>query len=207
MASPFVIYCLDTETTSLDPITGDVIELSIYRLNDDVQKTWCIKPINPEGIEAGALRVNGHKLEDLLHRTKFGKETYLPAHDVLVDVETWIMEDCATSEDRILLGQNPAFDKNFLDQLWKKCNSFGTMPFGRKTIDTIQIVLLMDLALGIKRDAYGLSALVSDFNIKKEKAHTAAGDTKMTKDLWLKLLEIAKEAFGNSEMLKKINSK
>lgn len=198
--APFCIYVLDTETTGLDPDLNDVIELSIYRLSDDTQKTWCIKPLNFDTIEAQALKINGHKLEDLKHETKYGRETYLSASKVIVEVENWMMEDGARSEDRILLGQNPSFDKAFLEKLWLKCNSKGTFPFGRKLIDTIQIVLLIDLARGHKRQAYGLGALVGDFGVKKEKAHRADADTRMTKDLWLKLLDLAKQAFGTGEM-------
>lgn len=198
MDVPFVIYVVDTETTGFDPDKNDVIELSIYRLSDDTQKTWCLKPFNNDTIEAGALRVNGHKLEDLKHETKLGRETYLSPQKVVVDVENWMMEDGVTSEDRILLGQNPSFDKNFLEKLWAKCDSRGTFPFGRKMMDTIQIVLLMDLARGYKRQAYGLGSLVSDFGVKKEKAHRADADTRMTKELWLKLLEFAKVAYANT---------
>lgn len=195
MSNEFVIYIVDTETTGFDPEKNDVIELSIYRLSDDTQKTWCLKPFNNDTIEAGALRVNGHKLEDLKHETKFGRETYLLPQKVTVDVENWMMEDGVTSEDRILVGQNPSFDKFFMEKLWEKCNSKGTFPFGRKMMDTIQIVLLMDLALGNKRKGYSLSALVDDFDVKKEKAHRADGDVRMTKELWLKLLDLAREAF------------
>ncbi len=189
----FVIYVLDTETTGFDDRLNDVIEISIYRLNDDVQHTWCLKPLNNDTIEAGALRVNGHKLEDLKHETKLGRETYLPPAKVLVDIENWIMEDGVTSEDRIIIGQNISFDKNFLLQLWNKCNSPGTFPFGRKMLDTIQFALTLDLAKGIKRKWYTLSALADDFGIKKEKAHRADADTRMTKDLWLRQIDFLKE--------------
>lgn len=196
----FVFYVLDTETTGFDEIENDVIELSIYRLNDDTQKTWCLKPLNEKTIEAGALRVNGHKLEDLTHQTKFGRETYLPADKTLIDVENWMMEDGVTSEDRILIGQNPSFDKKFLERLWKKCNSEGTFPFGRKMIDTIQLALLMDLATGNSRKAYNLSSLADAFGVKKEKAHRADADTRMTKELYLKMLNFYTEALKGAKI-------
>jgi len=188
----FVIYVVDTETTGFDDRLNDIIEISMYRLNDDSQKTWCLKPLNNDTITAGALRVNGHKLEDLKHETKLGRETYLSPDKVLVDIENWMMEDGVTSEDRILVGQNVSFDKGFLRHLWEKCGSEGTFPFGRKMMDTIQIVLLMDLCKGVKRKSYTLGSLASDFDIKKEKAHRADADTRMTKDLWLKQLSFFK---------------
>ena len=87
----FVIYVVDTETTGFDDRLNDIIEISMYRLNDDSQKTWCLKPLNNDTITAGALRVNGHKLEDLKHETKLGRETYLSPDKVLVDIENWMM--------------------------------------------------------------------------------------------------------------------
>lgn len=191
----YSIYVLDTETTGLRAEKHDVIELSIYRIATGEQKTWCLKPFNVDAIDPGALKKNMHKLEDLKHETKFGRETYLDPKQVIIEVENWMMEDGVSSEDRILLGQNPSFDKFFLERLWDKCDSTGTFPFGRKMIDTMQIVLLMDLVTGGKRKAYGLSSLVDDFGVKKEKAHRADADVKMTKDLWLKLFEINKIAF------------
>lgn len=193
------IYVVDTETTGFDADKNAVIELSIYRLSDDAQKTWCLKPFDTDIIEAAALRVNGHKLEDIKHETKVGRDTYLSPQKVIVDVENWMMEDGVTSEDRLLLGQNPSFDKNFMEKLWQKCGSRGTFPFGRKMLDTIQIVLMMDLAKGFKRQGYNLGYLVDDFGIKKEKAHRADADTRMTKELFLKLIEIARVAFAHVE--------
>lgn len=198
-ACGFVIYVVDTETTGLDAEKNALIELSIYRLTDDCQKTWCLKPFDTDVIDAAALKINGHKLEDLKHETKIGRETYLSPQKTIVEVENWMMEDGVTSEDRILLGQNPSFDKAFMSKLWEKCDSKGTFPFGRKVMDTIQIVLLMDLAKGFKRQAYGLGALVESFGVKKEKAHRADADTRMTKELWFKLLKLAKAAFANVE--------
>lgn len=196
----FNLYILDTETTGFDPVEQDIIELSVYRLSDNTQKTWCLKPFRIDTIDAGALRINGHKLEDLKHETKYGRETYLSPEKVIVEIENYMMEDGNTSEGRILIGQNPSFDKNFMEHLWKKCKSYGTFPFGRKMIDTIQLVLMMDLVKGVRRQGYSLSALVGDFGVKKEKSHTASGDTKMTKDLYLKLIKLCKEAFADVDV-------
>ena len=66
----FVFYVCDTETTSLDNSVGDIIELSLFRLSDNVQKTWCLKPLNFDGIDMGALKVNGHKYDDITHKQK-----------------------------------------------------------------------------------------------------------------------------------------
>ena len=56
----YEVYCLDTESTGLDSIKNVVIELSIYKLSNDEQKTWFIKPINSNNIDIAALRINKH---------------------------------------------------------------------------------------------------------------------------------------------------
>lgn len=73
----FTFYVADIETTGLDSHLHDVIELSLYKLGaeeDIAQKTWCLKPLNPDTIDPVSLKINGHKLEDLLHKTKEGRE-------------------------------------------------------------------------------------------------------------------------------------
>lgn len=96
------IYVGDCETTGLDLVDHDVIELSLLRLSTNEQKTWHIKPSNFQTIDAGALRVNGHLLEDITHKTKHGKDTYLEASKVIVDIENWLLDDNVSTLDRVL---------------------------------------------------------------------------------------------------------
>lgn len=205
MNNGYVIYVTDTETTGLDPIENDIIELSMFRLipqdngeYEEQQKTWLVKAVNPKTISDEALHKNGHKREDILHLSKFGKENYLLPQDVVDQVEAWMMEDNVSSMDRVFAGQNPVFDLNFLKELWKRCDR-GTdddFPFfigkGERVIDTIKIVLLFDLCTGRRRKYYNLSSLVKALGVKKGKAHKADEDTRMTKDLLMKLIAIIK---------------
>lgn len=195
----YVIYVADCETTGLDPQLNDVIELSCYRLNDDVQKTWSIKPINKNNIDAGALRVNGHKMEDLCHETKFGKETYKEANSTIIDIENWIMEDGVPTENRILCGHNVAFDKAMLEQLWIKCNSKDTFPFGRRVMDTMIIEFFLDYCKEDMAQSYSLNALVKKYGVKNEKAHSAEADTKATKEVLVKQVEFFKKVLLKKE--------
>lgn len=193
-----ILYCCDTETTSLS-IEGDVIEISMCRIiinndgtNSRDQKTWLLKAMNPKEIQDGALAVNGHKREDILHLTKFGKENYLLPEDVVADIELWMMEDGASSVDRVFVGQNPNFDISMMQELWRRCGSSTTFPFslerGNRIIDTKQIVTLYDVCIGRRRLNYHLGSFVKCFGIKKGKAHQAAEDVRMTTDLLIKLL-------------------
>lgn len=182
----YVVYVADVETTGLDSRLNDVIELSLIRLSDDIQKTWCLKPTNLENISADSLRINGHKLEDLRHETKIGRETYLDPNKVLVDIENWIMQDGVPTENRILCGQNVAFDRDMMQQLWIKCNSHDTFPFGRRSIDTIGIEFFLDWCKGSFAEGYSLNSLAKRYSVVNSKAHSAAADTKCTKEIFEK---------------------
>ena len=156
----YVLYVIDCETTGLSAFKHDVIELSICRLKDDVQKTWHIKPLNFENISADSLRINGHKLEDITHKTKYGRDTYKKAGSVIVEIENWLMEDSVPAESRVLVGQNVSFDKLMLEQLWEKCNSKDSFPFGRRFVDTMQIEFFTDWCKEQMSDSYSLSSLI-----------------------------------------------
>ena len=189
-----IIYCVDTETTGLEANIADVIEVSCWRnLPVEEQRTWCIKPINLADISEKALKVNGHKLEDLLHSTEHGKKTYREASAVVPEIESWILQDGFSMEDRVFIGQNPDFDVGFLKALWRKAGSPDSFPFGNFVIDTIMVTRLIDLCTGIKRERYNLASLVKAFSVTKDKAHSADGDVRMTKDLFFAQLDPIKE--------------
>lgn len=195
MAFKFELYFADTETTGLDSLKNEIIELSIYRLSDDTQRTWCLKPKKYDTISMDALRVNHHKLEDLKHLTKFGQETYLPPSKIIPDIENWFLGDGMSSEDRILIGQNPRFDLGFLQELWKQENCSDTFPFGNRpfTIDTRELSVFLDLAFGKRSQYYNLGSLVEKYGVKKLKAHRATEDTIMTKDVFMAQLKLVQD--------------
>jgi DNA polymerase III alpha subunit (gram-positive type) len=196
-----VIYVGDVETTGIDDSIHDIIELSLWRSSDDSQKTWLIKATNIETIQDKALSVNKHKREDIIHNTKYGRETYMDPSEVIIDIENWILEDDVAIEDRAFVGQNPMFDIGFMKEFWKRQNSIDTFPFGPFIIDTLLLTRLIDLATGKKRKYYNLGKLVKAFGIPKGKAHKASEDVRMTKDLFFKqlnpLINIMKENFSD----------
>lgn len=193
----YVIYVADVETTGLDDRSNDIIEVSLHRLKDDVQKTWCIKPINPNAIDSEALRINGHKLEDILHQTKAGKDRYLDPVKVMVEIENWMMEDEVPATQRVLAGQNIGFDRNFLEQHWIKCDSKDSFPFGRRFMDTMGIEFFLDFCRGTTADGYSLNNLIKKYGVKNEKAHTAEADVKATKEVLLKQIDAFRKALNS----------
>jgi DNA polymerase III epsilon subunit-like protein len=203
----YAVYVCDTETTGTDPTKHDVIEVCFWRIGDEESKTWCLRAVNVDEISDEALHVNKHKREDILQKTEVGKEKYLDPKDVLPEIEMWFMEDGAAAEERILVGQNPKFDYDFLLALWRRNNAEDTFPFGywRNSkdgkqrfnvgylIDTINLARIVDLCTDKKRPYYNLKSLVNDFGVTKATAHRADGDVKMTKELFEKIIDVIRD--------------
>jgi DNA polymerase III epsilon subunit-like protein len=186
----YEIYACDTETTGIE-LENDIIEVSLIRLSTGEQKTWFLRPLNVENISTDALRINGHKLEDLKGLTAFGKETYLDPQSVVLEIEKWVCDDFVSSDDRFLMGQNlPGFDKPMLEALWKKCNANETYPFSRRrSIDTMGIELVFDLAKNNIAEGYSLRNLCKKHGIINSKAHSASSDCLATKEIFLKQID------------------
>jgi DNA polymerase III epsilon subunit-like protein len=180
----FEVYGCDTETTGTNPNQNDPIEICFYQLSTDRSKTWCLKPINQNNIEPDALRINGHKMDDLLWKTSEGRVKYCKAEEVIVEMENWLAEDGVPASNRILLGHNVKFDYDMLTSLWSKCHSSETFPFDKYTIDTMGLEFALDYALGKFGEGYSLRNLSKVHKVKNEKSHTAEADTKTTVEIF-----------------------
>jgi DNA polymerase III epsilon subunit-like protein len=188
----YSFYVADVETTGLDSHAHDIIELSLLRLGDSSennQKTWCLKAVNETAITADALRINGHKLEDITWKTKEGRERYLEPSQALIEVENWLADDDKPAEKRFLIGQNVGFDRERLEQLWIRCNSKDSFPFGRRMIDTMVLELFFDYCKGEFAEGYSLKNIIKKYGVKNDKAHTAAADVLATKQVFEKQVE------------------
>jgi DNA polymerase III alpha subunit (gram-positive type) len=186
----YELYVVDTETTGLSFTKNEPIEISIYRLSTDVQKTWMLKPINMDHISEDALRVNKHKLEDLRGLTKYGQELYRDPSKVLVDIENWLAADMVSSGDRVIVAHNAPFDVGMLKELWNKCDAGDTFPFNSKyMIDTFQLEVAHDIANNKLSEGYSLYALTKKYGIVNSQAHSAAADTLATVQLFRRQMQ------------------
>lgn len=191
----YELYAIDTETNGLSPVDHSPIEISIIRISTNEQRTWLLKPIDVEKTQPDALRINGHKLEDLKGLTKEGREKYIDPNKILIEIENWLLEDMSTAMSRLIVGHNSPFDRSMLIELWRKCNSSGTFPFNnRHSMDTMQIELVSDLVKGaFSETGYSLNSLCKKYGIVNSKAHSASADILATTELFKKQIEY----FGN----------
>jgi DNA polymerase III alpha subunit (gram-positive type) len=211
MKQDYIIYTCDTETTGTDSEKHEIIELSMIRFSlleniKEEQKTFLIRATIPDNIEDEALKINGHKREDILGLSKFGKDNYVHPKEVIPQIENWIAEDDCTVNDRVLTGHNVGFDDRMMESMWRRQGVVDTYPFqlgyNKLLIDTKAIALYIDVIAGMKRKFYNLGSIVKDYGVKKEKAHRAEGDTRMTKDVLLRQIkpfkEVVLEAFKST---------
>ena len=195
----YSFYVVDTETSSLE-IDCAILEASIYRLGDtgeEAQKTWFLKPFENDRIDNAALRVNGHKIEDFMHRTKEGREKYIDPHQAIIEMENFLSQDNLPAEKRCIIAHNTSFDKDRLEQLWIKCGSKDSWPFSRRYLDTMIIELAMDFAKGEFAQGYSLAALAKKYGVVNKKAHTATEDVLATKAIFEKQIEFLQKLMKN----------
>lgn len=186
----YQLYFVDCETTGLDENLHEPIEISIYRLSDNAQKTWFLKPINISNIDQGALRVSGYSLDDLKGLTKDGKEKFLSANKQIIDIENWLNEDNLRSDNRLMVGHNVDFDRRMMAALWKKCETYETFPFSVKhSLDTMIIEFFMDYSYNEIAEGYNLNSLCKKYGVVNAKAHTASEDVKATLGIFNKQIE------------------
>lgn len=116
---------IDTETTGLDSSRHELIEIAIIIVNDEGKKQWWHKRIAPNHIATAdpvALEINKYSAEQWADAPTFANIA-----DVL-----GIMLDGG-----VLIGHNVAFDIDFIQRAFKRCNHRVPRLRG---VDTITLV-------------------------------------------------------------------
>lgn len=191
----YSLWCVDVETNGLDSRVHSPIEISLYTFSREIQKTWFLKPLDIDHTESQALKINGHKMEDISGNTKYGRETYSNPIDVLAEIENFVNDDEVPSKNRCLVGQNVSFDKDMLEQLWTRCNQKDSFPFGRRYMDTMIVELFIDhchskvTGQNKMAEGYSLANLVKKYGVTNTKAHSSTADVKATKEVFEKQVE------------------
>ncbi len=177
------ILFLDTETTGLDIIQHEIIQLGYILLEKDVfnhkilsQKEFNIRPMHLETASMEALKINGF--------SAYAWKDSMPFEYHAQHIKDMI-EYCD-----LLIGQNLIFDLRFLKQAFSNCNlEVPKFPPYVDTKNMAQFMLEQKLL-----ESTSMDKMCKHYNISfSGRAHTALSDCERTMKLWNKLSEVVKE--------------
>lgn len=159
---------LDTETTGLDPIVNEIIEIAIYIPSRNIRWVQKCKPERLETASARALEVNGYTEEAWKHAK--------PRSDVIAMAQE-LLRGC------VLLGQNISFDIGFYKAA---CKELGLKPsFDRRYVELYTLSYMHLAKLGL--NSISLHNVCNFLGISNEDEHTAMADVERTWAAWNKL--------------------
>lgn len=179
-----ILTFIDTETTGLDLMQHEIIEIGMLQV--DVDKNFnhssmkCYEAkIKPEYIRRAspqALKVNGYT------KQKWSKT--VPRIVVANQIAEWVQNS------NYVVGQNLVFDYNFINQFFDRLQTFERPRFPRY-FDTKHMADKLVKEGKLKRTA--LDYLCENYNIPTiGRAHTALVDVMRTFELFKKLKEEVK---------------
>ena len=185
------ILYFDTETTGLDPVKQDIIQIAgIIVIDGIVQEEFefKVKPFSFDNISQEALDVHGYNVENL--------KTFPEPHEVhcqLIDIFSKYVDRYDTNDKFTPAGYNVHFDMDFLQQFFIKNNDvyFGSW-MNWKKVDPLPLLHYLDFCGRISLPNYKLSTVCQHFGIEI-KAHDALGDIKATRELLAKLMNYFQE--------------
>lgn len=163
---PFIAF--DTETTSLSPNTGRIIEIGAVKFNKDGPISFFSQLINPQTIippfitELTGITTKMTILQPSMYKV-------LPSFLDFI-------------EDTTLIAHNAQFDMNFLNAECIKCNM---NPTKNKFIDT----LIISNRCFPELEKHKLDFLADNLNLDKGNSHRALDDAKTCYELFLKCLD------------------
>ena len=168
---------IDTETTGLSA-SHEIIQISVIRCSDKVQRTVNIKAEYPHRASPEALRIQGKTFHDL----KFGS----PKSEAVEIIHEFLLEDGLTPAHRCIVGHNVPFDRRFLFSTWESVNKkfpadlwLCTKEFTRK----------LAKRKGLVKPKLNLQASMEIAGLQpKLGAHNAVVDTMNTNELFQTLM-------------------
>lgn len=185
------VFYFDTETTGLDFIKTDIIQLGyIIELDNEIAEKGIIycQPFNYATIEKGALEVNKTTLEMLK-----GYQSPEKAYEDIIRILNRYVDKYNKKDKFIPAGYNVNFDIQMLKSFFMKNNNkyFGAY-FNYHALDPISLLYMLEFKKILKLENYKLTTACEYFRIKLE-AHNALNDIEATRELIKKLLEYVKE--------------
>ena len=168
-----MIHFIDTETTGLDAVRHEIIEIAIItEYGDGEIRRWHtkIKPVSIETADPIALEVNGYSEEDWEFAPTF-KDVYLTIQDKL--------------REGVIVGHNVSFDMEFIREAMK-CVGADHKDVSRIKIDTITLAHEHLTPMGLR--SLSMDSIRGFLNWNKQGSHSALKDTEDCRKLYWCLL-------------------
>lgn len=192
------IFWLDTETTGLDPVKNDIVQIAgIIVENGNVLEKINIfcKPENLIAVQPEALAVQGRTLEELL--------TYPSVKDAYVKL-IGTMKKYVNPYDKKdkfhLAGQHIQFDIDFLKNFFLKCsdNYFGSW-FNYYSLDLFALASLLQAGGYISLQNLKLATICEYCGVPLTNAHDAMADIEATRACFRFLVKKFLKGKGDGE--------
>ena len=167
---------IDTETTGLKPVHHEIIEICIITEHEGgtvEHYETKIKPMNIQRADLKALEINGYNPKEWSSAPTFDEI----AHDIHVRI---------TGSDKIIIGHNPLFDIDFLEEhLFKQGLTLGRI----RTFDTASLAYEHLYDMGLK--SLSLSNIRRFLKWESKGEHRAGKDCHDTRRLFNLLFKIS----------------
>lgn len=179
MNNELVFYILDTETTGLNIVNHEIVEISIIRCKDKVQLSKIIRAKWPYNASLDALKITHKTLADL--------NNGISHPEAIEATEQFFADDGGTPNHRVIIAHNSPFDRKFLFKMWERENKIFP---ANLWLDSIQLMREYAKNCGIIKPKVNLTASLEMLKIaSKDRMHSAMGDARNTYRLWTKLIQ------------------
>jgi len=184
---------IDTETTGLNAVRHDIIQLAgMVVIDGKVVDEFDLKcaPYDIDAVDAKALQVNGIKRDDLMKRPN-PKDTL----DVFVNRLDQHVNRFDKEDKLICAGHNVGFDLDFTFNWFKKGgNDYFYSYADYHKLDTVPLAMWTNMMRLTNFKSYKLESLCNDLGIEIVGAHDAMVDVKAARALIRKLSSILRES-------------
>ena len=185
MSDKKVLY-FDVETTGLDPVKHDIVQIAgLVEINGEVKEEFEFKarPLGKEeDVSQEALDIHGYTLESIREFPE-ARETY----NKLTALFGKYIDKYNKADKFTPAGYNVGFDMNFLKEFF---NKNGDVYFGSwlnwKKVDPLPLLYFLDYSDRVSLSNYRLVTVCEHFGVKID-AHDALSDIKATREV-LKIL-------------------
>lgn len=155
---------LDTETSGLDPLQHEIIELALVRVNPryEVVLQWeqKFKLLSPDAADPKALEINGYTPEKWADAIEFD--------EAMCDQVSEFLEGAD------VVGHNVEFDMGFIKAAFRRAGVDWNWRLGKHRIDTVTLAHEHLIPCGLR--SLRLDSIRGFLGLSAEHAHTAMGD-------------------------------